>query len=335
MSDTIPPAPPAPSSSDSSEIQSAPTSFFGTVKRIGPGLILAGSIVGSGELIATTKTGAEAGFTLLWLIVIGCVIKVFAQIELGRYAITSSKTTLVAINEVPSPRITIPLGRRRARGNVILWFWLAMFLAGLAQLGGIVGGVGQALAITWPLTQEGKAYNLALDNKVKLQVAESQVAILARNGVDPADADRLATLTGKIALLQTDVNAFEALAEEDRPHSSDDKIWGAVITAITILVLVSGRYGFIETFSMLMVGCFTAITIGNLFALQGYEEWSVKWIEIKQGLAFGLPQLTEEQVASGKSPLTTALATFGIIGVGAAELVAYPYWCLEKGKSVV
>jgi hypothetical protein len=29
--------------------------------------------------------------------------------------------------------------------------------------------------------------------------------------------------------------------------------------------------------------------------------------------------------------LRTALATFGIIGVGANELIAYPYWCLEKG----
>jgi hypothetical protein len=27
----------------------------------------------------------------------------------------------------------------------------------------------------------------------------------------------------------------------------------------------------------------------------------------------------------------TALATFGIIGVGASELMFYPYWCLEKG----
>jgi Mn2+/Fe2+ NRAMP family transporter len=32
-----------------------------------------------------------------------------------------------------------------------------------------------------------------------------------------------------------------------------------------------------------------------------------------------------------KQPLPTALATFGIIGVGATELVAYPYWCIEKG----
>ena len=46
-------------------------------------MIIAGSIVGSGELIATTKVGVEAGFVLLWLIIVGCIIKVFAQVEFG------------------------------------------------------------------------------------------------------------------------------------------------------------------------------------------------------------------------------------------------------------
>src|SRR5690349_10620461 len=73
--------------------------------RLGPGLIIAASIVGSGELIATTKTGAEAGFWLLWLIILGCVIKVFVQVELGRDAIVRGKTTLDALSEVPGPRI--------------------------------------------------------------------------------------------------------------------------------------------------------------------------------------------------------------------------------------
>jgi Mn2+/Fe2+ NRAMP family transporter len=63
-----------------------PRGFFAVVRRLGPGLIIAGSIVGSGELIATTKVGAEAGFVLLWLILVGCVIKVFTQVELGRSA---------------------------------------------------------------------------------------------------------------------------------------------------------------------------------------------------------------------------------------------------------
>ena len=49
-----------------------PRTFLAVVRRLGPGLIVAGSIVGSGELIATTKVGAESGFVLLWLILIGC-----------------------------------------------------------------------------------------------------------------------------------------------------------------------------------------------------------------------------------------------------------------------
>ena len=55
-----------------------PQTLVGILGRLGPGLIIAGSIVGSGELIATIKNGAQAGIALLWLIVIGCLIKVFA-----------------------------------------------------------------------------------------------------------------------------------------------------------------------------------------------------------------------------------------------------------------
>ncbi len=78
-------------------IENPPQSISGILARLGPGLIIAASIVGSGELIATTKTGASAGFTLLWLILIGCVIKVFAQIEIGRFTMTK-----VARRSMPS-----------------------------------------------------------------------------------------------------------------------------------------------------------------------------------------------------------------------------------------
>lgn len=42
-----------------------PNTFLSILRRIGPGLILASAIVGSGELIATTVLGAENGYTLL------------------------------------------------------------------------------------------------------------------------------------------------------------------------------------------------------------------------------------------------------------------------------
>ena len=45
-----------------------PSTFIGKLKFLGPGFILSASIVGSGELIATTVLGAKAGFAALWII---------------------------------------------------------------------------------------------------------------------------------------------------------------------------------------------------------------------------------------------------------------------------
>ncbi|MFV0443570.1 MAG: Nramp family divalent metal transporter [Planctomycetaceae bacterium] len=135
--------PPEFDPADESGVMSPPRTLAGTLRQLGPGLIIAGSIVGSGELIATTKTGAQAGITLLWLIILGCLIKVFVQIELGRISICDGETTLSILNRVPG---------RIGPANWILWFWLAMMSASIAQLGGIVGGVGQAMALSFPIS---------------------------------------------------------------------------------------------------------------------------------------------------------------------------------------
>src|SRR5690606_25200376 len=120
-----------------------PRPFGGIVRSLGPGLIIAGAIVGSGELIATTKTGAQAGIALLWLIVLGCLVKVFVQIELGRFAVSEGQTTLLALDRVPGPRL---LGL-----NWVLSIWFVMMISTTGQLGGIVGGVGQSLALAFPI----------------------------------------------------------------------------------------------------------------------------------------------------------------------------------------
>ena len=58
---------------DPKHVQIPPRSLSATFRRIGPGLILTGGIVWTGELIATTILGAENGYTLLWLIVLSCL----------------------------------------------------------------------------------------------------------------------------------------------------------------------------------------------------------------------------------------------------------------------
>ena len=119
-----------------------PQTFGGTLRYLGPGLVISASLVGSGELVATTKLGAETGFTLLWLILLGCFLKVFVQIELARYAVSSGETTLTAFNRLPGPRL---------RANWVLWLYLAATALTYAALGGVIGGIVQAFALAFPI----------------------------------------------------------------------------------------------------------------------------------------------------------------------------------------
>ncbi len=284
-----------------------PTTPRGILRQLGPGLIVAGSIVGSGELIATTAVGAEAGFVLLWLIVIGCLIKVFVQIEFGRYVITSGRTTLDGLNEVPGPR---------ARVNWICWFWLIFTVVALVQLGGIIGGVGQALAIQQPLTGAGREVNVRQDAAIRLQVADS---IATRFAGDEAMAPRLEELARERAAAEAEVAAWSGV---EAAPSHDPLIWASLITLVSIVLLVVGRYRMIQNVSTALVASFTLVTLGNLLYLQLLPEWRVSWGDLAEGMSFRVPE--------GKG-LAVALAAFGIIGVGATELIQYPYWCLEKG----
>ena len=76
----------------------------------------------------------------------------------------------------------------------------------------------------------------------------------------------------------------------------------------------------------MLVGTFTLVTLLTLVMLQCDPAWAISSGEIMSGLIPSLPP-----AVGGRSPLVTALATVGIIGVGASELMIYPYWCLEKG----
>ena len=118
-----------------------PQRLLPAMRKIGPGIILAGSIIGSGELLLTTALGAEYGFVFLWLILFSCVIKVFVQIELGRYALSSAKPTLAALDALPGPRLG---------AHWLVWWWFIMLLITVFQLGAMAGGVGQALDLAFP-----------------------------------------------------------------------------------------------------------------------------------------------------------------------------------------
>lgn len=287
--------------SAANQIQMPPTTLLATLSRIGPGLIIAGSIVGSGELIATTTVGAETGFGLLWLIVIGCVIKVFAQIEFGRHTVTHGQTPLEALDSVPGPRFKV---------NWILWYWAVMMCLIIVQQGGIVGGIGQALAISIPLTEKGRVYNEAADASVAAKVELS----MAKQQKKPES---------EISAIQ---QRIDEMAGQRLEPALDVYYWASIVAVITSVLLYAGRYGFIQSFSTILVVGFTVFTLLTVALLQTKPDWAVTLADLKTG--FDIPAFFRSDV---KLRLATALSAFGIIGVGASELIMYPYWCLEKG----
>ncbi len=221
--------------------------------KIGPGLILAGAIVGTGELIATTNVGAKVGFALLWLVILSCFIKIFVQIELGRFAVSSGETTLDSFRRMPGPGVVLP------------WWWLIMMMCTQAQLAAMIGGLGQAFHMAAPGVSSGLAAGLGTAARPELP-------------------------------------------------------WAVLITVLTAVLLAAGSYKMVEWGTTLMVVTFTLMTMGCV-AMLPWTGHSFGWSELASGLSFRIPP----------DAVGAAMAMFGITGVGASELIAYPYWCIEKG----
>lgn len=225
------------------DIAEPPTTFFSTLRRIGPGMILAASIVGSGELIATTTLGAQVGYAAMWVIILSCFIKPALQAEMGRFIIASGETGLSSFNRVPGPKLGV---------NWVVWMWAIMTLLTLLQVGAMFGGVAQVMNLVIP-------------------------AVPVR-------------------------------------------IWVLIFFGITLALLLGGGYERIERLAMLKVGLFTMLTFMAallLVRMPQYFSWEAFW----EGFKFKMP---------GEG-FSTAVAVFGITGVGASELFMYPYWCVEKG----
>ena len=246
-------------------IKEPPHTFWKALRQIGPGLILAASIVGTGELINTTGLGAKAGFSLLWLIVLSCVIKVFVQVELGRYAITHGKTTLAAFDTLPGPRVG---------ASWLCWLWLIMMLTTQAQIAAMEGTVGQAAHMAFP-------------------------------GASKTIADAAGNLVASWGPYLS---------------SHEEYFWAGVTTLAAILLLLSGGYRRLERITTILVAAVTLFTVASVLVLQ-WTSFRINVADVERGFELAVPA----------AAVALAFSAFGITGVGASELFAYPYWCIEKG----
>lgn len=121
-----------------------PTGFFERLRYLGPGFILSASIVGSGELIATTILGARAGFVMFWIILVSCLVKVAVQLQFGKQAIYTGETVMTSFNK---------LGRRKIGGaHWTVWSVGFLTLLKIIQIGGMLGGSALVLVMLFPGT---------------------------------------------------------------------------------------------------------------------------------------------------------------------------------------
>lgn len=123
-------------------IKEPPSSLLEKLKFLGPGFILSASIVGSGELIATTILGAKAGFIAFWVIIVSCLVKVAVQLEFGKRAIVTGQTAMRSFNDLSL--------HRPGKGNWIVWTVFIFISLKIIQIGGILGGTAIVLNMLFP-----------------------------------------------------------------------------------------------------------------------------------------------------------------------------------------
>ena len=282
--------------------QAPPTGFGPTLLRIGPGLVLAGSIVGSGELIATTTTGAQAGFTLLWLVLAGCL----EGLRPGRVRSCGRRAGLHGPGRPGrAPRTAAarglgrvglgrddPLSRSPSRaGSSAAW------------------GAPSRRACRSPTP--GVPRETAAEEVTELQIAEA----LARMRGDEEPAARSANSWWR--------RAPELASVE---QGNDAVLWAGLVTLLTCALLF--RAGATTSSRWSPPGRSPASPSSrSRRSCSSSSRTSGPFEPRARRGALPLAALARE----GVRPPRDGTGTFGMIGVGAAELVAYPYWCLEKG----
>lgn len=92
------------SDSQTGTTQDPPRRLAGILAATGPGIVVTGSVIGSGELINTPVQAATFGFVLLWAVLLSCGIKYFLQVEIGRHALVHHRTPFEALNALPGPK---------------------------------------------------------------------------------------------------------------------------------------------------------------------------------------------------------------------------------------
>ena len=115
---------------------------------IGPGIVVAATGVGAGDLVATLIAGSRFGYALLWAAVIGTVLKIALAEAVGRWTLSSERTMFEGWSS---------LGRSRLGGG---WLdgrlnWAGLYFGVYVAVWGFVYGAAAMTSTALPLAALG------------------------------------------------------------------------------------------------------------------------------------------------------------------------------------
>jgi len=110
-----------------------------SVRDIGPGLVIAATGLGAGDLIAASVAGAQYGTAILWAALLGAVMKYVMNEGLSRWQLATGSTLLEGwVQRLPK--------------FVAIYFFIYLLLWSFIVAGALIAGTGLAAhALSWPI----------------------------------------------------------------------------------------------------------------------------------------------------------------------------------------
>ena len=214
--------------------------FIEKMKNIGPGALVAAAFIGPGTVTTCTKSGASAGYTLLWAMLFSTIATIVFQEMSARLGIVTKK----GLGENIRERITNPILKAVAVTIVIV----AIFVGNCAyETGNLTGGILGIQAVLPSLKTE----------MIVIVLAILAVALMWSGNYKRIES----VLTGLVIVMSV---VFLATAVASSPD------WGAVLKG-----LFTPSFG--ENDLMTVVGLIgTTVVPYNLFlhASSSAERWS-------------------------------------------------------------
>jgi Mn2+/Fe2+ NRAMP family transporter len=114
---------------------------FAVLLMIGPGLIWSSEMIGSGEVILTTRAGSILGIGVMWAIILGIFLKYMIGLAGARYTICTGEGMIDMFARIPGPK------------NWVVWTVLIVqFISATISIGSIATAAGVFISHLLPVS---------------------------------------------------------------------------------------------------------------------------------------------------------------------------------------